>query len=210
MLALLLLRACINLCRKQQSRVNQIDTISRIHVRCSVVNMSTSCCFAVVLAVICLSVILLSLEADARPSGGKTSSKVRGSSTVDKVFNMVKVVASNQQQHAKQIKEIKNEIKSEANKLSNDVNGVKTLLASGAVQMNETRMEVKEMKDDMEEVVREIKDEINNEMDALRDEVKDVKRLLAQMPKQRRVSALVLRFQFKCSSAVTAVSCCMV
>jgi len=82
--------------------------------------MSKSCCFAVVLAVICLSVILLSLEADAQPSGGKTSSKVRGSSTVDKVFNMVKVVASNQQQHAKEIK-----------KLSSDVNGVKTMLASG-------------------------------------------------------------------------------
>jgi len=141
--------------------------------------MSKSCCFAVVLAVICLSVILLSLEADARPSGGKTSSKVCGSSTVDKVFNMVKVVASNQQQHAKKIK------------------NVKTMLTSGAVQTNETRMEelVKEMKDEMEEVVREsndeIKDEMNNKMDALRDEVKDVKRLLALTPKQQRVSALV-------------------
>ena len=141
--------------------------------------MSKSCCFAVVLAVICLSVILLSLEADARPSGGKTSSKVRGSSTVDKVFNMVKVVASNQQQHAKEIK--------------NEVKGVKTLLTSGAVQMNETRLEelVKEMKDEMEEVVRQINEEIDVEMDVLRDEVKDVKRLLAQTPKQRLVSPLV-------------------
>jgi len=166
-------------CREQQSRVIRTDTISRIHVRCSVVNMSKSCCFAVMLAVICVSVILLSLEADARPSGGKTSSKVRGSSTVDKVFNMVKVVASNQ-------KEIKSEIKSEAK-------GVKTLLTSGAVQMNETRLEalVKEMKDENEEVVREIKDEMNNKMDALRDEIKDVKRLVALTPKQQRVSALV-------------------
>jgi len=172
--------------RKQQSRVNQTDTISRIHVHCSVVNMSKSCCFAVVLVVICLSVILSSLEADARPSGGKTSSKVRGSSTVDEVFNMVKVVASNQKETAK-------EVKSEVKKLSNDVKGVKTMMASGAVHMNETRMEalVREMKDDMEEVVQEIKDEINNEMDALRDEVKDVKRLLAQTPKQRLVSPLV-------------------
>ena len=175
-------------CRKQQSRVNQTDTISRIHVRCSVfVNMSKSCCVAVVLAVICLSVILLSLEADARPSGGKTSSKVRGSSPVDKVFNMVKVVASNQKETAKEIKSQIREVK----KLSNDVKGVKTMMASGAVQMNETRMEVREMKDDMEEVVQEIKDEINNEMDALRDEIKDVKRLLAQTPKQRLVSPLV-------------------
>jgi len=70
---------------------------------------------------------------------------------------------------------------------------VKTLLASGAVGMNETRLEalVKDTKDENEEVVREIKDEMNNKMDALRDEVKDVKRLLAVTPKQQRVSALV-------------------
>ena len=122
------------------------------------------------------------------------ASKVRGSSTVDEVFNMVKVVASNQKETAK-------EVKSEVKKLSNDVKGVKTMMASGAVGMNETKMEelvkemkddtLKEMKDENEEVVREIKDEINNEMDALSDEVKDVKRLLVQMPKQRSVSALV-------------------
>jgi len=36
--------------------------------------MSKSCCFAVVLAVICLSVILLSSEADAQPTiGGATT-----------------------------------------------------------------------------------------------------------------------------------------
>ena len=124
--------------------------------------MPKSCCLAVVLAVIYLSVILLSLEADradAQSTVGKTSSKVRGSSTVDKVLNMVKVVASNQQRHAK---EIKSEIR-----------------------------EVKKMKDEMEEVAREIKDEISNKMDALRDEIKDVKRLLALTPKQQRVSALV-------------------
>ena len=34
--------------------------------------MSKSCCFAVVLAVICLSVILLSLEADAQPTIDET------------------------------------------------------------------------------------------------------------------------------------------
>jgi len=201
--------------------------------------MSKSCCFAVVLAVICLSVILLSLEADARPSGGKTSSKVRGSSTVDEVFNMVKVVAPNQKETAKEVNndiknlktqlssgsvemneadrldELKEEMKGEISelketiasglaetsdkilKLSNDVKGVQTMLTSGAVQTNETRMEalVKEMKDDMEEVVQESKDEISNEMDVHRDEVnneiKDVKRLLAQTPKQQRVSGLV-------------------
>jgi len=136
----------------------------------------------------------LSLEADAQSTVGKTSSKVRGSSTVDEVFNMIKVAASN-------LTETANKVKSEVKKLNNDVKGVKTMMASGAVGMNETRMEelVKEMKDDMlkemkdenEEVVQKIKDEINNEMDVLRDEVKDVKRLLVQMPKQRSVSALV-------------------
>jgi len=107
---------------------------------------------------------------------------------------MIKVAASN-------LTETANKVKSEVKKLNNDVKGVKTMMASGAVGMNETRMEelVKEMKDDMlkemkdenEEVVQKIKDEINNEMDVLRDEVKDVKRLLVQMPKQRSVSALV-------------------
>ena len=229
-------------CRKQQSRVNQTDTISRIRVRCSVVNMSKSCCFAVVLAVICLSVILLSLEADARPSGGKTSSKVRGSSTVDEVFNMVKVVAPNQKETAKEVNndiknlktqlssgsvemneadrldELKEEMKGEISelketiasglaetsdkilKLSNDVKGVKTMLTSGAVQTNETRMEalVKEMKDDMEEVVQESKDEISNEMDVQRDEVvKTVKNESKEMEEEMKHESNLLMNEIK-------------
>jgi len=73
-------------------------------------------------------------------------------------MNMVKIVASNQQQHAQKIKQINDEIKS-----------LKTLLVSGSVETNDTRLE---------EVVQEIKDKIDNEMDLLRDEVKNVKRLL--------------------------------
>jgi len=65
--------------------------------------MSKSCCFAVVLAVICLSVILLSLEADAQSTTDETTSC--GSATSDDVLNIVKMVASNQLQNVKEIKE---------------------------------------------------------------------------------------------------------
>ena len=57
--------------------------------------MCKSCCFAVVLAVICLSVILFSLETDAQSKVDETTSC--GSSTSDDVLNVVKLVASNQQ-----------------------------------------------------------------------------------------------------------------
>jgi len=69
--------------------------------------MSKSCCFAVVLAVIYPSVILLSLEADAQSTVDETMTC--GASTLEEVVNMVKIVASNQQQKAMQ--EIKDEIR---------------------------------------------------------------------------------------------------
>jgi len=50
------------------------DSYDQKGIRHSVVNMSKSCCFAVVLAVICLPVILLSLEADAQPTVDDTTS----------------------------------------------------------------------------------------------------------------------------------------
>jgi len=84
--------------------------------------MSKSCCFAVVLAVICLSVILLSLEVDAQSTRDETMPC--SASTVEEVVNMVKIVSSNQQQH---VHEMKDEIKD-----------VKTLLVSGIVKTNET------------------------------------------------------------------------
>ena len=50
--------------------------------------MSKSCCFAVALAVICLPVILLSLEADAQPTVDETMSF--GSSTLGNVVMEIK------------------------------------------------------------------------------------------------------------------------
>jgi len=67
--------------------------------------MSKSCCFAVVLAVICLPVILLSLEADAQPTVDETATC--GSSTPGEVVNMFKIIASSQQENAKKINDVK-------------------------------------------------------------------------------------------------------
>jgi len=120
--------------------------------------MSKSCCFAVVLAVICLPVILLSLETDAQPTIDETMTC--SASTLENVMDMVKIVASNQQQHAQEIKD----------EITDKVNDMKTLLTSQCQETIETRLK---------EVVQEIKDEIDNEMDVLRDEVQDVKRLLS-------------------------------
>jgi len=108
----------------------------------SVVNMSKSCCFAFVLAVICLS-----LEADAQPTVDETTTC--GSSTLEEIGNMVKVVVSNQQQNAKEISDLK------------------TLLVSGSGENNATRLE---------EVVKEIKDELKDEM---KDEIRRMKNTIA-------------------------------
>ena len=64
----------------------------------SVDNMSKSCCFAFVLAVICLS-----LEADAQPTVDETMTC--DSSTLEEVLKVVKGIASNQQQNSKEIKD---------------------------------------------------------------------------------------------------------
>ena len=58
------------------------------------------CC---VLAVICLSVILLSLDADAQPTTDDITSC--SASTLDEVVNMVKTIASNQQQNIEEIRD---------------------------------------------------------------------------------------------------------
>jgi len=114
--------------------------------------MSKSCCSAVVLAVICLSVILLSLEVDAQSTRDET--RTCSASTLEEVVNMVKIVASNQQQH---VQGMKNEIKD-----------VKTLLVSGTVKTNETCG-----------LGDTVKDEIKNETELLSNDIKDVKALLA-------------------------------
>ena len=163
-----------------------------MHVHCSAVNMSKSCCFAVVLAMICLSVILFSLETDAQPTIDETTSC--GDSTLEEVVNVVKIVASNQQENAEGIKEefkdvkrmlmlgsaqtnetsleavvkeMKDEIKNETELLSNDIKDVKALLASGCQEANETRR--------LEETLKEMKDDIKSE---IKDEVRDVKEMI--------------------------------
>jgi len=65
--------------------------------------LSKWCCVAVVLAVVCLLVILLSLEADAQPTTDE--SITCSASTLDEVMNMVKIMASNQQDNAQVTKD---------------------------------------------------------------------------------------------------------
>jgi len=55
-------------------------------------NMSISCCFAFFLAVICLPVILLSLEADAQSTVDETM--LCGSSAMEEVANLVRITAA--------------------------------------------------------------------------------------------------------------------
>ena len=96
------------------------------YVYVSAMNMSKSCCFALVLAVICLS-----LEADAQPTVDETMTC--SSSTLEEVVNMVTVIASNQKENADEMKD--------------EIRDMKTLLVSGSEKTNETRLEdvVKEL-----------------------------------------------------------------
>jgi len=82
-------------CIKRQS---QQLTRSVEYMYVSAMNMSKSCCFAFLLAVICLS-----LEADAQPTVDETMTC--GSSTLEDVVNMVTVIASNQQDNAEEIRD---------------------------------------------------------------------------------------------------------
>ena len=70
--------------------------------------MPRSCCFAVVLAVVCLPVILLSLEADVQPAVDETTSC--HSVTLEDVMNAVEKIATNQHENAAKMREIKNDI----------------------------------------------------------------------------------------------------
>ena len=73
------------------------------------------CC---VLAVVCLSVILLSLDADAQPPVDDESSQC-GSALLQEVANMVRVIASNQQ-----------EMKNETDRVRAEMEEVKRLVLS--------------------------------------------------------------------------------
>ena len=84
--------------------------------------MSKSCCFALVLAAICLS-----LEADAQPTVDETMTC--GSSTLEEVVNMVKKIRD---------------------ELRDEISNIKKMIKSGSENIDETsRLEdvVKEIKD---------------------------------------------------------------
>ena len=99
------------------------------------------CC---VLAVVCLSVILLSLDADAQPTVDDDSSQC-GSASLQQVANMVSVIASNQQQIENAVKEEISGVKNETNRvvdvLENVVNAIKTI----ASNQQETAEDVKRL-----------------------------------------------------------------
>jgi len=64
---------------------------------------------AVVLAVVCLPVVLLSLEADAQPTADENTS---GSATLEEIAGMVKEIAANQRENAKEIGDVKRLVES--------------------------------------------------------------------------------------------------
>ena len=80
-------KSCIAL--PQYTSIKKLaDSYDQKGIRHSVVNMSKSCCFVFMLAVICLPVILLSLEADAQPTIDETTSC--RSSTLEDVVVKIK------------------------------------------------------------------------------------------------------------------------
>jgi len=105
--------------------------------------MSKSGCFAVVLATICLSVILLSFVADAQPKKFKNEIK-------DEIREVKKMIASVHedsdrkledvvQQHDTGIKDEMKDVKDEIKKdIKDEIKDVKTLVSGGG-QTNETR-----------------------------------------------------------------------
>jgi len=81
---------------------------------------------AVVLAVICLSVILMSLETDAQPTVDETTSC--GSSTLEKVVEMIRSI---QQENAREIRKLREEI---VNKVMDEIRNLKTELVSNTTE----------------------------------------------------------------------------
>ena len=117
-------------CRKQQSQ--QTDTISRIplHLRCSVVNMSKSCCFAVMLAVICLSVILLSFVADAQPKKIKNEIK-------DEIREVKKMIESGREYMDRKLEDVVQQLVKDIKDGTKEVNRLLTSNQNVAPQSKE-------------------------------------------------------------------------
>ena len=90
------------------------------------------------LAVVCLSVILLSLDADAQPTVDDDSSQC-DSASLQELANTVSVIGSNQQELED---EMKNETRHVLDVLENVVNAIKTI----ASNQQKTADELREMK----------------------------------------------------------------
>ena len=91
------------------------------------------CC---VLAVVCLSVILLSLDADAQPTVDDESSQC-DSASLKQVENMVSVIASNQQEmkdrfqeNIVEMRKMMDEMKNESDRVRAEMEDVKRLVLS--------------------------------------------------------------------------------
>ena len=161
------------------------------------------CC---VLAVVCLSVILLSLDADAQPTVDDESSQC-DSASLQQVANMVEALASNQQQIENAVRDgiggVRERIASECEKtnettLVSEIRDVKRVLESG----NETRLEdvVKEMKSEIRDEIRDVKrllesgnetrlEDVVKEMKGeITDEIRDVKRTIASGCEENNVT----------------------
>ena len=103
------------------------------------------------MAVVCLSLILLSLDADAQPTVDDESSQC-GSASLQQVMNMVSVIASmkdEMQENGVEMRKMKAEIsgvKNETNRvldvLENVVNAIKTIVSN----QQKTADELREMK----------------------------------------------------------------
>ena len=79
------------------------------------------------MAVVCVSVMLLSLDADAQPTVDDESSQC-GSASLHQVANMVSVIASN-------LKEMKDEMKTETDRVRAEMEEMKRLVESPKQQL---------------------------------------------------------------------------
>ena len=158
------------------------------------------CC---VLAVVCLSVILLSLDTDAQPTVDDDSSQC-GSASLQQVANMVEALASNQQENAREISDLKNMFASE-----NETR----VIASNQQEMKdgiqENGVEIRKMKDGMHKNVVELRkmmDEMKNESDRVRAEMEDVKRLVLSRPTECECATVKPTDCSTCPSVTTTTS----
>ena len=167
------------------------------------------CC---VLAVVCLSVILLSLDADAQPTVDDESSQC-GSASLQQVANMVEALASNQQQIENAVRDgiggVRERIASECEKtnettLVNEIRDVKRSITSGCEETNVTRATEEQTRDEIRDIrrilvseSREINDtrleEIVNMISAIASNQKEMKDGMLEMKDEMRESVVEVR-----------------